>query len=129
AQRHFELALELWHQVPEAEQRAGIDHALLVEVAADAAWRAGAVERALALVDEAVDELGEDGPLERRVILLVRRAELLSDLGRDDEGMSAPEHAASILPSDDRSRAGAQVHTSLARTMLRIEQIKRSGVP
>src|SRR6185312_182414 len=59
AQRHFELALELWHQVPEAEERAGIDHARLLEVAADAARRAGGVERALALVDEAVDELGE----------------------------------------------------------------------
>jgi ATP/maltotriose-dependent transcriptional regulator MalT len=128
AQRHFELALELWNQVPEAEQRAGIDHAQLVEVAADAAWRAGGVERALALVDEAVDELGEDGPLERRVILLVRRAELLSDLGRDDEGMAVLEHADSLLPPDDRSRAGAQVHTSLARTMLRLEQMERSGV-
>jgi ATP/maltotriose-dependent transcriptional regulator MalT len=99
-----------------------------LEVAADAARRAGGVERALALVDEAVDELGEQGPLERRVILLVRRAELLSDLGRDDEGMSVLEHAASVLPPDDRSRASAQVHTSLARTMLRLEQIKRSGL-
>jgi ATP/maltotriose-dependent transcriptional regulator MalT len=97
-------------------------------VAADAARRAGGVERALALVDEALDELGEPGPLERRVILLVRRAELLSDLGRDDEGMAVLEHAASLLPPDDRSRAGAQVHTSLARTLLRVEQIKRSGV-
>jgi DNA-binding CsgD family transcriptional regulator/tetratricopeptide (TPR) repeat protein len=128
AQRHFELALELWNQVPDAEQRAEIDHAQLLEVAADAARRAGGVERALALVDEALDELGERGPLERRVILLVRRAELLSDLGRDDEGMAVLEHAASLLPPDDRSRAGAQVHTSLARTLLRLEQIKRSGV-
>src|ERR1700746_3427279 len=71
AQRHFELALELWQQVPAAEERAGIDHAQLLEVAADAARRAGAVERAVALVDEAIDELGEQGPLERRVILLV----------------------------------------------------------
>jgi ATP/maltotriose-dependent transcriptional regulator MalT len=128
AQRHFELALELWNQVPDAEERAGIDHAQLLEVAADAARRAGGVERALALVDEALDELGEQGPLERRVILLVRRSELLSDLGRDDEGLAVLEHAASRLPPDDRSRASAQVHTSLARTMLRLEQIKRSGV-
>jgi ATP/maltotriose-dependent transcriptional regulator MalT len=128
AQRHFELALEMWHQVPEAEQRAGIDHAQLLEAAADAARRAGGVERALALFDEALDELGEQGPLERRVILLVRRAEVLSDLGRDDEGMAVLEHAASLLPPDERSRASAQVHTSLARTLLRQEQIKRSGL-
>src|SRR5207237_2733749 len=70
----------------------------------------------------------EQGPIERRVIVLVRRAELLSDLGRDDEGLAVLEHAASLLPPDDRSRASAQVHTSLARTMLRLEQIKRSGL-
>ena len=128
AQRHFELALELWHQVPDAEERAGIDHAQLLEVAADAARRAGGTERAVALVDEALDELGEQGSLERRVALLVRRAELLSDLGRDDDGMAVLEHAASLLPPDERSRASAQVHTSLARTMLRLEQIKRSGL-
>jgi len=128
AQRHFELALELWPQVPDAEQRAGIDHAQLLEAAADAARRAGGVERALALVGEALEELGEHGPLERRLSLLVRRAELLSDLGRDNEGMAVLEDAVSLLPSDDRSSAGAEVHTSLARALLRIEQIKRSGV-
>jgi DNA-binding CsgD family transcriptional regulator/tetratricopeptide (TPR) repeat protein len=128
AQRHFELALELWNQVPDAEQRAGIDHAQLLEVAADAARRAGGVERALALFDEALDELGEEGPVERRVILLVRRAEVLNDLGREDEGMAVLEQAASLLPADDRSRASAQVHTSLARTLLRQEQITRSGL-
>jgi DNA-binding NarL/FixJ family response regulator len=128
AQRHFELALELWQQVPDAEERAGIDHAQLLEAAAEAARRAGAVDRALALVDEALDELGEQGPLEQRVILLVRRAELLSDLGRDDEGMAMLEHAVSLLPPDDRSLAGAVVHTSLARSLLRVEQIERSGL-
>jgi DNA-binding NarL/FixJ family response regulator len=128
AQRHFELALELWNQVPEAEERAGIDHAQLLEVAAAAAWRAGGVERARAMVDEALDELGERGPLERRVGLLVQRAELLVDLGRDDEGMRVLEDAASLLPSDDRSRAGARLHTSLARALLRLEQIERSGL-
>jgi ATP/maltotriose-dependent transcriptional regulator MalT len=127
AQRHFELALELWHQVPDADERAGIDHAQLLEAAADAARRAGGVDRAVALVGEALDELGEQGPLEQRVILLVQRAELLSDLGRDDEGMAVLEHAASLLPPDDRSLAGAHVHTSLARALLRVEQIERSG--
>ncbi len=128
AQRHFELALELWHQVPDAEERAGIDHAQLLEVAADAARRAGAVDRSLALVGEALDELGEQGPLEQRVMLLVRRAEVLVDLGRDDEGMDVLEHAVSLLPSDEPSRASAQVHNSLARALLRLEQIERSEV-
>ncbi|MGZ4221409.1 MAG: ATP-binding protein, partial [Solirubrobacteraceae bacterium] len=44
AQRHYELALELWLQVPDAEQRAGIDHAQLLEAAASSAARAGPVD-------------------------------------------------------------------------------------
>jgi predicted ATPase len=52
AQRHFELALELWTQVPDADQRAGIDHPQLLDAAAEAAYRAGAVDRALGLVDQ-----------------------------------------------------------------------------
>ena len=75
AQRQFELALELWAQVPDAEQRAGIDHAELLTVASRAASRAGAVERGLALVDQALAEVGYDGTLERRATLLVLRAE------------------------------------------------------
>ena len=58
AQRHFELALELWNQVPDAEERAGIDHPQLLEAAAAAASRAGQSSRGLALVDEALAEVG-----------------------------------------------------------------------
>jgi predicted ATPase len=81
AQRHYELALELWLQVPEAEQRAGIGHAQLLEAAASSAARAGAGDRALALVDQALGEVGYDGEPEQRARLLVRRAEMLIDLG------------------------------------------------
>src|SRR5579884_1626172 len=44
AQRHFELALELWSQVPDAEREAGIDLAQLLGSAAEAALLAGALD-------------------------------------------------------------------------------------
>jgi DNA-binding CsgD family transcriptional regulator len=127
AQRHFELALELWNQVPEAEQRAGIDHAQLLEVAAAAASRAGAVERALALVDQSLAEIGDEGTVERRVSLLVRRGELLSDLGRDEEGLAVFEQAVGLLPSGVPSRHRAQAYGSFARALARVDQIERAG--
>ncbi len=127
AQRHFELALELWHQVPDAEQRAEIDHAQLLEVAADAASRAGAVERALALVDEALAEVDDSRTAEGRASLLAHRAELLGDLGRDDEGLAVFEQAVGLLPADVRSRVGARVLGKFARAVARLEQLERAG--
>ena len=127
AQRQFELALELWAQVPDAEQRAGIDHAQLLALASRAASRAGAVERGLALVDQALAEVGYDGTLERRATLLVRRAEALVDLGRDEEGLAVLEQAVALLPPDLPSRVSAQVYGALARALARMERIDQAG--
>ena len=127
AQRHFELALELWTQVPDAEQRAGIDHAELLTAASRAAHRAGAVERALALADQALAEIGYDGALERRATLLVRRAELLGDLARDEEGLTVLEQAVALFPPDLPSRVSAHVLGSLARALARMERINEAA--
>ena len=127
ARRHYELALELWTQVPDADQRAGIQHPELLDAAADAAWRAGPVDRALALVDEALEEIGYGGTLEQRALLLARRASILRDLSRDDEGIAVLEQAVGLLPPDIPSRAAARVLGQLAAAMLRVDQMQRAG--
>jgi DNA-binding CsgD family transcriptional regulator len=127
AQRHFELALELWNQVSDAEERAAIDHAQLLEAAAAAASRAGATERALALVDEALNEVDDDVTIERRAGLLARRAELLGDLGREDEGLTVLEQAVGSLPAEVQSRVGARVLVTFARSLARVDQLERGG--
>jgi DNA-binding CsgD family transcriptional regulator len=127
AQRHFEVALELWTQVPDAQQRAGIAHPELLDAAADATYRAGAVDRALALVDEALEEVGYGGPLDQRAMLLARRARILRDLGRDDEGIAVLEQAVGLLPPELPSRAGAHVLGQLSNAMLRVDQMERAG--
>jgi DNA-binding CsgD family transcriptional regulator/tetratricopeptide (TPR) repeat protein len=127
AQRHFEVALELWAQVPDAGARAGITHPDLLEVAADAAFRAGAVDRALAHVDQALEEVGYGGALEQRAMLLARRASILRDLGRDDEGIAVLEQAVGLLPPDVPSRTAAHVIGQLASAMLRVDRMQRAG--
>ena len=127
AQRHFEVALELWTQVPDAAERAGIAHPELLDPAADAAFRAGAMDRALALIDQALEEVGYGGTLEQRALLLTRRATILRELGRDDEGIAVLEQAVGLLPPDLPSRAGAHVLGQLANAMLRVDQIERGG--
>jgi DNA-binding CsgD family transcriptional regulator len=128
SQRHFELALELWAQVPDAEQRAGIDRTELLEIASQAAARAGAVERALALADEALAEVGSGGPAERRAMLLVGRAELLGDLGRDAQGIAVLERTVELLDPGPPTRLRAVVLVSLARALARMDQIEQAGV-
>src|SRR5262249_21729898 len=125
AQRHYELALELWLQVPDAEQRAGVEHAQLLDAAASAASLAGASDRGLALVDQAHAEVGHEGEPEHRVTLLVRRADLLVDLGRDEEGLAVLEEAVRLLPPDSPSQVSAHALGTYARSLTRVDQIQR----
>jgi ATP/maltotriose-dependent transcriptional regulator MalT len=127
AQRHFELALELWSQVPDAGERAGVNHSELLEAAAHSASRSGALDRALALVDEALGEVGHDGELEARATLLGRRGELLIDLGRDEEGLAVLEEAVGLLAPDSPSEASARVLGIYARSLARVDQIQRAN--
>lgn len=127
AQRHFELALELWSQVPDAERGAGLDHAQLLGLAAEAANLAGALDRALALVDQALAEVGEGGPLETRVELLVRRGSILMHLGREDEAVAVLEHAVELPPPDAPGPSGADALAELARLLARLDQFERAG--
>jgi len=127
AQRHFEVALELWSQVPDAGERAGVTHPELLDAAADAAFRAGASERALGLVDQAIEEVGGTGPLEERVMLLARRADILGKLGRDDEAIMVLEQAAGLLPAELPSRASAYVLGQLATALYRSDWSERAG--
>ena len=127
ARRHFELALELWSQVPDAEERAGIDHVELLERAAVAVHQAGDPDRALALVDRALGEAGEDAAVERRAWLLVRRAEYLQDLGREDAGLADLAQAVGLMPLDPPTASAAHVLSSQARALMRVGDYSRAG--
>jgi DNA-binding CsgD family transcriptional regulator/tetratricopeptide (TPR) repeat protein len=126
ARRHFELALELWSQVPDAGERTGIDHVELLERAGMAAHRAGDPNRALALLDQALGEAGENAAPDRRAQLLVRRAELLGDLGREGEGLADLEHAVGLLPLEPPTPVSANVLSSQARALSRVANFERA---
>jgi DNA-binding CsgD family transcriptional regulator len=126
ARRHFELALELWSQVPDAAKRTGIDHVELLEHAGSAAHRAGDPNRALALLDQALTEAGEAAAPERRAQLLATRAELLGDLGREEEGAAGFEEAVALLPLDPPTAISAHVLSRQARALARVSEAERA---
>ena len=109
----YERALELWDQVNDPESLAG-SHASLLMRAAYAAEDAGEIERSLALVNAALDEMGPDeDPRERIEALLVKsrtRASLMTA-----GGVEPLREALRLLPEDAEPKLRARVLEMLAR--------------
>jgi DNA-binding CsgD family transcriptional regulator/tetratricopeptide (TPR) repeat protein len=126
AQRHYEQALELWPQVPDAERLVGLDHAGLLDAAAGQASLAGALGRALDLITEALEEVDAEQAPERRAWLLARCADPLRNRGRDTDAVATLEEALRLLPEGAPSRTRAYVTGSLARAMIATDAHERA---
>jgi DNA-binding CsgD family transcriptional regulator/tetratricopeptide (TPR) repeat protein len=119
AQRYLERALEIWPRVPDAEERTGLDQAEVASLAGEAAYQAGAIDRSLSLLDQALAGLPAEGDAVRRALVLDRRARTLRDTGREPEAITALEEALALLPADQVTRAHAVVLSSLAMSVWR----------
>jgi DNA-binding CsgD family transcriptional regulator len=118
AQRHFERALELWPQCPDAAEMTGLDAIEVARIAAEAAYAAAAVDRARSLLDEALATLGPRGDPIRRAQLLVQRAGSLRDLSRTADALADVEAAIALIPEDPPSADRAGALASLAQLKL-----------
>ena len=135
ALRLFERALEIWPQVPDAEARTGLDRVDVSRLAANAAYRYGALDRALSLLSDALAELPEAAAADPASGHRVRRALLLARYGMVQRDVSKPEQAAqtlrqalALLPPDQVSRARAIVLAALASVQMRADNLPESVV-
>ncbi|GAA1262361.1 LuxR family transcriptional regulator [Sphaerisporangium rubeum] len=115
---HLERALEVWPRVPDAAALTGTDLIEVLASAADAALRAGSMERSSCLLEQALTELGEHGSAPRRALLMERRSRALCELGRPEEGIALLRSALALLPPEPPGYAHAVLLTSLARAHL-----------
>ena len=122
---HFERALQLWPRVPDAEVRTGVDRITLLLESADAAYLSGAMDRSLALLALALDELAPGDRL-RRAAACERRAHVLRDLGRLPEAAQVAEEALALLPADEASGERAVLLGTLATTHMRAGKAERA---
>jgi ATP/maltotriose-dependent transcriptional regulator MalT len=102
----FERALDLWDQVPDAEQLAGRDHVTLLVNAADAHWGGGDHFRQESLLKAAVAEIPDDAP-RRAASVHERLARAQRTLNRTDEALETARRALAELgdePSPERAR-------------------------
>ena len=110
---HLERALEIWPQVPDAAQRSGIDLVEALGRAGQSAYTAGALDRSLAMFDEALAE-PDPMPIPSAARCSWRRAPRPCSTGREAEARLELERAAALLPAEPPSEARAVVLTALA---------------
>jgi predicted ATPase len=104
---HYERALELWDQAPEAAASSPLDRGSLLMRAAQAASRSGADARALALANQALAEIDvTDEPIRASVLLerIARYQWLTGDLVA---ATASAERAVAIIPAEPPSAGRA----------------------
>jgi DNA-binding NarL/FixJ family response regulator len=97
ATAQLERALALWPRVADAEQRAGQDHARLLERLAVAADALGDNDRARHAADRALDEVDARQDPRRAARLLEQRGRSLWLLGRGEETLASLDRGLGLL--------------------------------
>ena len=119
ALRYLERAQEIWPRVPDAPQRTGIDQVEVGRLAAEAAYRSGALDRSVSLLADALAELPDGFDPARQALLLEQYALAQRDRGQQLEAVRSLREALALLPADQSSRARAVVLAALASTQMR----------
>jgi DNA-binding CsgD family transcriptional regulator/tetratricopeptide (TPR) repeat protein len=101
---HYERALELWDQAPEAAARSPLDRGAVLYRAAEAANLAGYYDRALALAGLALDRVDPAAEPLRAGALLERLARYHYTAGDTPRAMAAIERAVAVIPTQPPSQ-------------------------
>ncbi len=116
AGQHLRRALEIWPRIADGEQRTGLDHVALLDLACRMTGQAGDESRALGYASQAIAEMeaSPDPPPQRLALLLERRATLRFSLGHP-QAREDLERAVTLLPGDRPTSQLAGVLCQLAR--------------
>ena len=127
ALRHLDRALQIWPRVTDAGQRTGLDLAALNRLAAEAAYRSGALGRSLSLLEAALAGLPPGVDPVRRALRLERRGQVLRDARQPTELVAALEQALALLPpgrTTRTTRTHAVVLAALARSQMHVGDMR-----
>jgi DNA-binding CsgD family transcriptional regulator/tetratricopeptide (TPR) repeat protein len=113
----LDRALELWDRVDDPERLSGGDLAQLFLRAGWAHYLDGTDNRALKLIDHAVNELDEDAEPARKAAALGERAAVEWSLARAEQSRETLQHALEMVP-DDASPERARLLSHKVRFLL-----------
>ncbi len=126
ALRLLERALEIWPRVADARERTGMDRVGVSRLAADAAYRSGALDRARSLLADALAELSADDPDGdplRHALLLERYAVVQRDSSEPAAAAATLQRALALLPPNQVTRAHAVVLATMAGSQMRADDM------
>jgi len=125
ALRLLERALEIWPRVADARERTGMDRVDVSRLAADAAYRSGALDRSRSLLADALAELSDTqgGDPHQRALLLGRYAMVQRDSSEPAAASATLQRALELLPSDQVTRAHAVVLATMASSQMRADDM------
>jgi DNA-binding NarL/FixJ family response regulator len=126
ALRDYERIVEIWWDVPDPEALAGISTVDLFEMAAEAADLASQIERALVLVDTALDLADEAADPVRSGLIHARRAYLLWALGESRSSIDEYRVAIDLVPVEPPSAERASVVGGLASRLMAASRYRES---
>ncbi|ONH30308.1 helix-turn-helix transcriptional regulator [Pseudofrankia asymbiotica] len=116
ALRHYERALASWDEVPDAAERAGLDHLGVLEAAITAAKMAGELRRGLDLVARARAEAALLGDPVRLALALTEQSFLLRMRGHSD-GVAEAREALRVMPAEPPTPTRAKILVSLGKAL------------
>jgi DNA-binding CsgD family transcriptional regulator/tetratricopeptide (TPR) repeat protein len=117
AQRHFEIALELWHQVADPDDQLELDHAKVLQHAAEAAYLAGDPNRAIALTRASLAAVDKARDPVRAGLLHAQLGGYLNATGGQG-AITEYEAAVGLVPADPPRAERAQVLAALAEALM-----------
>ena len=126
ADRHYQRALELWERVPDRGAPAGLDQVELLARAAEVAAFAGAVERAVALLEEALDRVDPAAEPVRAAVLLASLGAHRRTTGDEPGALAAHQQAERFLAGAPPSTERARVLASHALTLNMISETRQA---
>jgi predicted ATPase/DNA-binding CsgD family transcriptional regulator len=126
AQRHYERALELWEQVPDAAERTGLDRTGLLRRAAEAANLAGEHRRAARLTRQAIGQVDQHRDAVPAGLLCERLGRFLWAAGDSKTALHAYEQAVALVPADPPSTARARVLAARGQALMLLARYAES---
>jgi predicted ATPase/DNA-binding CsgD family transcriptional regulator len=126
AHRHYERALNLWEQVPDAHVQAGLTLPELRLEAAEAARWTGLPDRAALLIQEALANIGGHVGPARAGLLHARLGECRSEAGDSKAALAAYEEASRLVANEPASAEKARVLAGHGTELMRQAQYSAS---
>jgi predicted ATPase/DNA-binding CsgD family transcriptional regulator len=126
AHQHYERALNLWEQVPDAPEQAGLTLSdLRLEAAEAARWR-GMPDRAATLLQEALADLDSRLEPAQAALLYARLGEYQSEAGESKAAVAAYEEASRLVANQPASAEKARVLAGHGTELMRHAQYSAS---